>query len=729
MESRKFFSKNKWYFLGFLVLIAVVSVNIFPRGYVFSGGDTAQLINAKESFRKLFFDWNGATGIFYFVFYLLSKLGISESVQLSWYLGIFIFGSYIAFDIFSRLLFGDISDPKKMFVSLFYALNLYTLFIFSGNWGYSYFPSLYIFIPVLLGLFIKFLETHRFIFGSLFGLVLLLSSSGFGNPAFFISFFIFLVLVFFSLAIAGHIKPDKKMFSDIFILTTVSFLIMSFSILPVIPEVKSGVEKVYNSEVLEFNYVIRSTASPIANTVSLIHFTRDHFPYNFPYESLSFLRGFFIIISFFPVIFATLGIFFIRNFPRDKKRIFLSFWLVFFSMVLLAARVTSPFEVINYYIYHIWGMDVMRGFDKTGIYIPFILSVLILIVLSGIRSKSKVFFSMMIIILIPLPFYFGKLQQTVGYRNQNGKNLKNLSISFLVKIPEEYYEIKPIINEEKQKSFVAVLPYTRNDGSGISDYPKWKLYGFDLTQYLYNKNYIIGNSSTFGGWLFSRSFNDELSLDVSWMAKILGMMNVEYIIYHKDATKDAVAKTQLKMEELEKESVILKMADNEYFTLYKLSDDYFMPYLSWQKGDIKIDGNASSVNEKFDDLKDATAGASFREINPKKYLVDFENGKSGRYLVLAEPYDSSWRAYYILKNGEEKEIENHFTARGYANGWEVGDNPEIEKIFVEYYPERLMWRGMSISLATALFLLFYLIKYYYAGKIRKKSILIPEKTA
>ena len=151
-----FFQKNKWYFLGLIILAWVIYINLFPKGYIIIGGDTPQLIDAGNNFSRYFFEWQGRVSFYYFIFYLLSIMSISDTVQLSFYLAIFIFGSYISFDIFTRLIFNKASDFARMVMSLFYALNLYTLYVFTYAWGYSHYQIIYIFIPALTALYIKF---------------------------------------------------------------------------------------------------------------------------------------------------------------------------------------------------------------------------------------------------------------------------------------------------------------------------------------------------------------------------------------------------------------------------------------------------------------------------------------------------------------------------------------------------------------------------------------------
>lgn len=726
MSVMSFIRKNKFYFLGLLILCWVVFVNLFPKGYVFAGGDTTQMISLKSHFEQFFFDWEARAFFYYAFFYLLDSLKLSDSVQLSFCLGIIIFGAYISFDIFSRLIFKRTSDFARMGVSLFYALNLYTLFLFLGNWGYSYFPSLYIFIPLLVGFFLKLVETKELKFGAFFVLTLLPASSGFGNPAFFISFLIFLSLIFLFLLIFGMVKLDRKMAIILLILAIASFLISAFWIFPLLPQMRSGVESVASSNVLEFNWFIRNTASPIWNTWSLIHFSRDYFPYNFPYKNIAYLKNVIIAISFLPMLVVFFGAIGYGRFKAEKRKYFLVFSGVMLVMTMLIARLAAPFEIINYYLYNIWGMNTLRSFDKTAIYFPFILAFLMIMALNEIGSKKLKIGFLMVILLIPFPFYLGKLQQNVGYRFSGEKNYKTASMSFLVKIPEDYYNIRKIINNDPEKAFIVSMPATKNDGTGISDFPKWKLYGFDVTRFLYDKKFIQANDNYFGEWNFAESFNEDLSGNYGWLVELLGIMNGKYIIYHKDATADSVWKSQFKMKNLEEKGLVTKLEDNEYFNLYEIKDKFRTSYISWQERDMALNNLRIFRQSDGDDITETIQPADFYEINPKKYIVKM-NISDNSELVIAEPYNSNWKAYLIGDDGKKTEISNHFKARGYANGWKIKSGSDANKILVEYYPERLIWRGMAISLATALFLLIYLIKYYYAAKIRKKRLAISEK--
>jgi hypothetical protein len=715
---------NKFFLIGLLILVGVVFINLFPKGYVFGGGDTSQLINVSQgSFFKLFFDWEGRASLFYVIFYLLSLVGISNSLQLSFCLGFILFGSYLSFWFFSKLIFPKLTELPRFFASLFYALNLYTLFLFTGNWGYSHFPSLYVFIPILVGLYVKFLDSQKIIYGLWFCLVLFLGSSGFGNPAFALSFAIFLFLLTLIFLCVKKSFLNRLFFGKIMLVVIFSLLVSASWMFPLAPQLQGGVESLASSNVVDFSSWMRSTSSPMEYTLSLFHYSDKHFPLNFYYKNFDFLKPIFILLSFLPIILITSFLVFSKNIEKNRKVLFFSLLGLLLLFVMLVARYRFPFETINYYIYSIWGFNTLRGYDKTAIYIPFIFSFLILIGLVNFRNKKLAYALIIISLLAPLPFYVGKLQQTAGYRVNSKKDYREAKMSFLVKIPDEYYSIRETLNSDEKKSKIATLPETYSDGSGIVYYPKWNFYGSDILRFLYSKSFIGANSDYFKDWNYANDFSGKGSLkNNDWVVKLLGMMNAQYILFHKDAPESSVKKTLFKMKDLESRGLIKNLEENDFFILYEITGKEYIPYITWQAETFDIQGNITSIERNVEKIKASISETNFKEVNPKKFTIDLEENKEiGENLVLAETFNPLWKAYYKLDNGKEVEIKNHFKARGYANGWTVDKNIQAEKIIVEYYPIRLMWRGMIISGATVLFLIIYLLKYYYVKRKNIKS--------
>lgn len=726
-----FFKKNAWFIFGLFVLVLVVLVNLFPKGYVLVGGDTPQFIEASSNLKKLFFEWNSSAILFYSIFYFLHKIGISNTGQLSFYFGIFILGSYISFYLFLKLIFNQASNSVKTISSLIYSLNLYTLYVFTYAWGYSHYQSLYIFIPLLIGLFIKFLQEKKIIYGILFTLVLITSSSGFANPAFALSFGILLLILTTTLIFLKIITFDRQLIFNVIFLLLFSLLANMYWILPIIPKMKSGVDSLFSGNAIDFNWWLRHSSNPIIDTFRLSQGNTWYFPNNFPYKKILWTKSFFIFLTIIPSLLFAFSFFYFKKMDLKNKRFFIVFSVLLLALVMLVAKVRPPFEVVNHYFYNAWGFNTLRGYEKFAIFTPFIFSIIIFFFLQYIYNKNlkKIFSIISFLILVSsLPFFIGGIQTKLCarfYANSiEKKDYKKADFSYLVKIPAEYYKIREIINyNHKDKFFIGVLPYGNPEGAGWTTYPKWKLTGTDITHWLYRADFISPYTEYYGKESFAKKFEEDNSTDSSWVVKILGMMNTQYILYHKDAPVDSVMNSKYKMESLETKGLIKNLESNDYFTLYEISSDLIFPYIAYQKESLEIRTDPVWIERNFQNLKNASYRADFKEINPKKFEINFENSKFSNNIILAEVFNPNWKAYAVGKNGKEVEIKEHFLARGYANGWRISNPENIEKIIIEYYPTRLMWRGIWISGATVLFLLIYLIRYYCIRG--KKTNVIP----
>ena len=562
------------------------------------------------------------------------------------------------------------------------------------------------------------MKEQLLIFSAFFGIVLFLSSPGFGNPAFALSFFIALLILFIGIVILKYIKLDKKTLKNLLLISAISVLVSSFWLFHSIPSMKEGVESLNTTNQTNLGWALRAMGNPLSYAFGLNHFSKDYFPFNFPYSDSSFFKNLFILLSFTPIVFS---VFYFRKIKMFKdKKLFLLSLLVFLVLISLNAKINIPFEKVNYFFYNIWGMNTLRAYDKIAILIPFFLSLLVLISANYLEKtghKKKAILILVIILLMPLPFYAGKLQQTMSMRYANlsakNKNYQKSKLTFLVKIPSEYYQIQDKLKTDSEKSFIATLPNNLGDtGTGSSNYPKWKLNGVDPTQFLYGKPFIEANFQYIPDWYFSKTFN-ELSENPAWLPELLGMMDSKYIIFHKDAPDESVEKTLPKMRVLEKDGSIKILEENDYFILYEIDEKYRLPYLTYQKETFDWRNDPVWIGRNAERIITSSKGTDFREINPKKFEIDFENSDFSNNIILAEKFHPLWKAYAIRKDGKKWEIKDHFLARGYANGWKIENPEEIDRIIIEYYPIKLMWWGIWISGATVLFLLIYLLKYYY----------------
>ena len=88
-------------------------------------------------------------------------------------------------------------------------------------------------------------------------------------------------------------------------------------------------------------------------------------------------------------------------------------------------------------------------------------------------------------------------------------------------------------------------------------------------------------------------------------------------------------------------------------------------------------------------------GLNYERLSPTSYVVNV-NSQAPFFLVLSESYDPNWSARI---NGVN--IQQHFVANGYANGWYVNQVGTLA-ITIEFQPQQLADIGAIVSVLTAI---------------------------
>ncbi|MFC1608612.1 hypothetical protein ACFL2R_00560 [Patescibacteria group bacterium] len=719
MKILDFTKKNRWFFYGILVLFWVIFINLFPDGFIIAGEDTAQLINLKHSFWDNLYEWQGRVSLFYGVFYLLDKVGVSETGQLSWYLGLFIFISYFSFHIFSKLIFRKSNNFIVTAVSIFYALNLYTLYVFTYSWGYSYYQILYAFVPLLVGLYIQFLKTEKNIFGAFFCLALFFVSPGFGNPAFAVSFLLLLMSLTGALLAFKQFELSRGLCRKFVIMVACSLFVSAYWIFPIVSQFKIGVGNLSGGNIIDLKWWIQHTSNSIMNILQLKQFNEARFfPANFPYVRFSYLKEVFVALTFIPVMILLVSLW--QKKKKEWSGIYWSFMTVLVVFVMLTSKVRFPFEKINNFLYQLPGLNALRGYEKLAIFTPFIVAVILLIFF--LQSQGRKYYKLtvvifLMIIITPIPFFVGKLQQDTSFilANEKSKDYQRAGYSFLVKVPDEYYEIQDIINGDSEDVKIASLPHNVIGSIGWANYPMWKLQGNDVTQLLYEKDVISPNGLYFNQWLFAKDFN-YLNLDPEWMAEMLGLLNVKYVIYHKDVEESFLEQSQDKIDYLERIGSIKRIVSNDYFDLYELDEKYRLPHVYLHDKNIELENNPLVIMDNFELVKEGVSVVDYKNVNPKKFEINLENGNS-KYIILNEAYDSNWRAYFARDDGRVVDLE-HVDFLKYSNGWKLKNSMKNGTIVIEYFSFKLFQWGACLSVISFVLISIYIILYFYGKRKR-----------
>lgn len=720
VKIKEWLLNHSWELAGLLLIFWVVLINKFPKGYIVAGEDTFQRINLRNHFSTFFYDWEGRASLFYTLFYFLEQLHISETAQLSWYLGLFLVGAYLSFLGFLRIVFGSLNRKIAVGTSLFYALNLYTLYVFTYSWGYSQYQILYVFIPLLVGAYVAFLRQQRSGYACFFLLLLFFGSSGFSNPAFAVAFALFFAFLTLFLMLANYIPFKKEVLARALLLVVFSVLVSAYWILPLVPQVKSGVTALAETNSIDLTWWLQKTSTPISETLRLGQYNSgSFFPENNPYPYLSFLTPTILVLSFLPFFLVMYALFRLKHQERNNRKLFIALLALLVVFVALNARIRFPFEALNNFLFHLPGFNTMRSYEKIAIFTPFLLTILVTISLLDIKIQRVRSIGGLILILIlalPLPFYFGKLQQNMSFvLSQREKDFQESSHSFLVKIPKPYYEIQKVVNEENAQFKIATLPYN-TDKIGWVSYPDWKMRGNDVTQALYKAPLISPNTYYLGQWLFAKDFNEKEE-DPIWMPKLLGLLNSKYLIYHKDVHELYTEQSEKKIRYLKERGDIQEVANNKSFTLFRLADQYMAPYVYVTDNPVIFkEYSIEGVSRSMSETGTRWNGLEYRLIHPKKIEVSLSENFSGNYLFLNEQTDPLWEATY--DQGGKKVALKRDNSITYANAWMINKKAESVTITLEYRPMRLFFIGAWISGITLVIVLIYSI--YLTYEQRKK---------
>lgn len=714
MSLYKRLQAHTWFLLGILALVWAVIINHFPAGHIILGGDVLQSINLDEKFSALFYDWFGRGSLFYGIFYLLDVFGVTSTAQLSWYLGIFLFGAYISFWLFCRLMFPRTSELIAAGLSLFYATNVYTLYIFTATWGFIGYQILYVFIPVLTGLYMKTLETRKNSFILLFFAAVFVASMSFGNPAFALSLAIYFFLLTIALFASRFIIFDRDAMKRIVFLAIGTFLLNAYWILPLVPQVRGGVEEVSVSSDIVLSEALTKTSNAIFDTMRLLptHEQKIYYPYNFPYPSISWMKYGIVLLAFIPFLIVLAGLF--RRKSEDQKKLYLIFFSLFVVFIALVARVRFPFDSFNLILFQLPGLNVLRGWDKLAIYTPFFLSVLLLGFFSIRQGRKhfKIAFAGfgVVALLLALPFYAGGIQTELSYilSGNKKKDFNTADHSALVKIPDPYYAVAEIFKKDSNDSKISMLPFSSGSSVGRVDLPKWKVNGPHPANNIYTKKYVELNDYYISKWVFAKEF-DRSEYDPQWITDLYGLIGIEYVFYHHDAKPKSLEKFEPARKYLAEKGILQPLTENKWFTLYRLDRKYLFPYVYADPDALTIEPRVEGLSQKIRDFRSRMTPLQYERKNPKEIIISAGAVISDSFVFLNERYDPLWRAKYVSPTGNRISLERNDDVK-YANAWKAGKVDPQGKIDIYYMPVRLLFVGEWVSGIALLIVIFGLIR-------------------
>ena len=630
-------------FITVILFFFIISfiINKIPADYIIAAGDFHQEVNFEKGITDYFYNWNDS-GYGYsniqphiFLFYLfqliLFKLGLDYAQIANSIMFIFLTCSFFSF-YFSIKIFdkeNKLNNLNIALISTIYSLNNFTLSVFTYSWGYTSFFLIYIFAPLLFVFFIKIFKNYDYKYFYGFLLVFFFSAVSYANAGFFAALLVFETLLLIVFFITRYVKFNKQNIINYFVLLFLQIMLISYFFIPYFVANLSYYSSVVDSNVLG-NYMdwISRTSYNIFNT--LLFSINDN---SYPIFNPVFNNTISIIFSSAYFVFLILLVCFQQ---KKKEKIGASYMIFFVLFFILLLRLNKPFDLINQFIYRIPGFSFFRSPDKFFAFLPlfFLLTVTVLLITS--KLKSKIITGMLVFLLvIPLPFYLNGINK---YFIPN----ENAVYHGIVKIPEEYLDLKNIINKSKGSKTLLSLPSSINVSVNWSNYDKWHFAGADVISTFYNNDFISANS--FDSLMYSKlSFWDYVvknNIDEKEFLDLAQRYGVRYVMLHKDIPTHYINASKIIYETAEllnKQGVLKKITENEYFTFFELVDGYVLPVIH------------SESNEIY-----------FKRNSPVSYTIEIKNLSDKCELYYNKTYSDCWNIYLSGYENEFADVKFNY---------------------------------------------------------------------
>jgi hypothetical protein len=657
-------------------MIVVVSyINIFPEGYIFSGGDVVQYFNFEKILNDFNLTWSNQVGeghflqyfsynLFYFFLFIVSHtFNIGASGQSFFYYFIFLSGSFWSFYITISFFKRTTEERYKTIFSLLYTFNMFTFYNFYYTWGFSPFLFLYILLPLILGTTYKYFsitDKIRFdILGKSVVVFFLLNISN-GNLPFFISLSIILFL-FIVLFIAFHYKSSdlKHWLQKTAIYFSFMFLCSFWSITPQIIEMIRLI-KVFDEgqAFFDLKHWLLWQSLEIQNVFFNIPDIKHYI------ENISILTLFSITLFL-----ATIGSLFAKKL-KTVPLIFLILLLFVIFLINKGKGIISDEMVWSFFNNPI--LLSIKSYDKTLIFLPCILLLLLFLNIKDDLNKYTKYLYILLLLnsLSVFPLFFGEVQQKYSVAFNKNEDFKTAKYSYIHSIPKEYYEISLQNNTKLLDYKIFSIPYSVINSSGWINFPKWKVVGSDPTIQLFKHPVVQMNAfSSFGNWNYGEHWNSQNKYESRWLFPFMGLLNVKYMIYHKDIDVNFIDKTIEKIEFYEKEKLLKEINENEYFIFFEINDKYFLPKFYVPEKIIISDQENKDLPDilQYEQINRKTAiyfkkqnkgkgkiseynfsttpVIEFKKILATKYRIRIHGAKENFPLVFSDTFHGGWKVY------------------------------------------------------------------------------------
>jgi hypothetical protein len=663
-------STRKCYEFSLVIVTYIVLSTFFLFGVITSNGDVAQqdwdipltVSDALNSFYSTFFAWeyNGFGSPHFRVFTLPYFLFLNAALAPLGFVG----GTEIKILSVSLVALAGISTYTlsrslglKFFPSFLSGLFFMTTPVVFDYlmFGWIYYLIAYDFLPIMILVMKKFLETGKIYYALVSGIILSIAME---QPAFILVYpsFTFLFVVFES-------RSSKKLMVRGLLGVMVSLVIWFLTALHFLGASMLKYSSFYYGE---YYYVMKVQFSHLQFLLNPIRLWGSTFNYQFE----TYFPKELILFSFMPIFIATMGA--ILN-PHERR--------AFFLLVSYLLYISASYYVYNNLDIFVYNLPYGAIFEPVSIFlVPACLSLALLIgytdqALSSVpinfhakfRHLIRNFSSTILLILIVLggiPWWMGETSGNVVHGPPSKLNL--------YKIPLSYIEWAKYVTAD-DKYFVIHIPSSPNVQILNTTYFSLPYEGIDFGGIIRASS--LPYVSTFNtSLLLNELFDENSEIGEKW-----GNLSIKYIVVYTNvkSTYDINAI----LNRLSRQKGIAKIVNLTEVIVYE--NKYAKPVVYADNSNVAI---------------------KILHHDPTSYKI-IVNATSPFHLILNQAYSSDWLASIngtvLLKKAHNRDI-NGF------NKWYINYTGTMT-VDIYYAPQTIWLTFMLFSYSVVAILLFYLI--------------------
>lgn len=695
---------------GLAIIIWIVGMNAFPQNTLFATKDILAPIHAWENKDYYFMEGQGRGFLVYGIFALLDGLGWDSGTQLTWYLGFFLFGSFLSLWWALGKLFKKIPLFVRTAFSLAYTLNIYTLSLFFSGEVFAPSHTLYVILPALTASFILAYTqfSRREIVQFLFFFFLASSSFLFPQMAVISILYLGMLVVLCEVFLLRNKEISWKRKGEGILAMGMGVLLLSaYWIFPVVKDIQYGKTPEISQNFVNVSWELQESSVSFLQTFRWFssQYT-ETFPYWFPYEDMTWLRSVLLLLTVIPLGWMILG-----WLAFDKKDAFFKryFWFtatLLIIIVFLASRLLEPFAFINKFFFSLPGVAVLSSGGVFLMFAPFLgilLGVLSAFLWQGYNRYIGI--SACLIVLSAFPFFLGGIHQKTsplwGEEVFKNDRWENVGASAITRLPKEYKDIENILKEEDAGKILR-LPYQGGDVTGWERESYWGLYAKDIAPILFSREVLSAQIPYFDRWLHAKTFATSKE-NPTWLTTLFGLTNTSHILLYKNGGEYPSEEYEQKLHYLEQSKNIENIYETQWYTLWRISE-------SSRFGRVFVSDNAPPLIE--DPSSIYASVNKIQNMNPREIVCQRGDGwkkgcsftitseEKGKVLTLGEPFHGYWSALLLSQDGSQKELQ-HMRSFGFLNGWKLPNSLKAgDQVVIAYAPERFENWGWIISLGA-----------------------------